>query len=241
MRIKRMRTRFAWLGGLCMACVAMGCPDEPVIEGQPGGGDIPPPPPPAERSVAAAPQEPASAEPQDPASGTAGEEEKAVEEGQPQEDAKPAPGEGAVGEFEGEAAGGPEFAPLPEDVKSQRAVKSSDYVTVSGSVEGNPCQSRQIRLEATTMDGQRLIMLTGLIMQGAGGFELAVPKGVEKIWMTAVCDLNENNRMDGEDLAGAYVKNPISSNADSSGVTIKLAKMDKKGGGPGEPPLVVPQ
>ncbi len=214
-----------------------GCPDEPVVENVPPDQGLAPPPPqggeaPAGKLAAAgAPVADAGVPPAGTGEGSADAQEKPA--GQPADTGEAsAPGEGPAPGPGGEQFGTPDgipFTPLPPNILTQEEIKKGEAVTLKGVLVGDRCKGHKTRIEVMTVEEGRPTLITMKLKNGIGQYELLVPKGEAKLWITAVCDVNNNNKIDvNEDYVGAYKDNPVVAKADKAGVVLKFQKPGTK-------------
>ncbi len=217
------------LAGAWLMAWGTGCPDEPVVENAPAlGQDVPPPPQPAGGDAKLVAENDAGTA--QAAEGAAAGEQKAEEAKGDQAAAgsenAPGPGPGP-----GNPMAAPESVPLtpfPPTILTQDEVKKGDAVTFKGMLSGESCKGHKIRLEALTMDQGQPTVITMKMKEGTGPYELLVPKSDNKLWLTATCDINDNNTIDPDmDWVGAYAQNPIKATGDKKGLAIKLQKPTK--------------
>ncbi len=213
-----------------------GCPDEPVVENVPGPNqEMAPPAPPGDQAQAGVPQTEGAPGPEAGAPDTAAKEAPATDQAEkPGEDAgtaeapatQPGPGPG------GEQFGGPDgipFTPLPPNILTQEEIKKGESAKLKGVLVGDRCKGHKTRIEVMTVEEGRPTLLTIKVKKGIGQYELFVPKGDAKLWVTAVCDVNDNNKIDiDKDLLAAYQDNPVVAKGDKAGIVLKFQKPGAK-------------
>ena len=162
--------------------------------------------------------------------------EKGTEDTQAKQEGEAAGGEQAPGAAEGAPApgpggeqfGGPDgipFTPFPPNILTQDEIKKGDAVKLKGVLSGEKCKGHKVRIEVLTVDEGKPTLITMKAKSGLGSYQILVPKGDSKLWVTAICDVNGNNKIDiNKDWVGAYAENPIVANADKTGVSIKFQK-----------------
>lgn len=126
--------------------------------------------------------------------------------------------------------------PIP-DLTTQDAVKSQgDYITVKGTISGEGCKGKFIRLDALEITSTIRRLMTVKELKDIGPYEMLLPKGKNPVEILAACDADGDKKIfPNKDMVGHYDQNPIPGSDDISSVDIELKKEFGPAGGTGAP------
>lgn len=126
--------------------------------------------------------------------------------------------------------------PIP-DLTSQEAIKSQgDYISVKGTISGDGCKGKFIRLDALEITSTIRRLMTVKELKDIGAYEMLLPKGKNPVEILAACDADGDKKIfPNKDMVGHYDQNPIPGSDSISGVDIELKKEFGPAGGNGAP------
>lgn len=125
---------------------------------------------------------------------------------------------------------------FPNTASQEKVEKSGSFVTLKGTISGDECKGKQIRVDAVQQGEGVNSLVTFLRLETIGEFSFKVPKSDKPTYVLAACDVTGDGMVDPTtDMLAAYAKNPVTPSADSAGIDMKLALGLFTTGGPPEP------